>query len=221
LGTEEKGVKPEAAIPIELEPLAEEARKYKTPEEFKNAIQQISKREKKLTKSEEELRSKIVTTSRGTTPLLEAYSKRFGDFSKTYIDFYNQATGAKAAEEKGVKPEATIPKEPWQMTREEFIKNPPKEVEIFLVEGKPPLRGRIGSSPDFMGGKPDIGYRVANTITPFETAHRNLVKQAYREGKPVPPEILKELGLSTVTETKRRNSTRHEARGNSSIKIGN
>ena len=84
---------PEVTVPPSLSPLAEEARKYKTAEEFKNAIQRISKREGELTKAEEKLRSQIVTTAMGKSPLLEAYNKQFGDFNKTYIDFYNQVKG--------------------------------------------------------------------------------------------------------------------------------
>jgi len=39
--TAAKGVKPEAAIPIELEPLAEEARKHKSAEEFEGNIRRV------------------------------------------------------------------------------------------------------------------------------------------------------------------------------------
>ena len=76
------------------------------------------------------------------------------------------------------------------MTREEFIANPPEEVDIWLMENKPPHRGKIGAIPDFFGGPPTKGYRVANTVTPFETAHKNIVKYAFKEGKPVPPKVL-------------------------------
>lgn len=88
------------------------------------------------------------------------------------------------------KPIIPLRKEPWQMTRKEFFANPPEEVDIWLVEGKPPHRGKIGSSPDFFGGPPTRGYRVANTVTPFDTAHKNIVKHALEEGKPIPSEVL-------------------------------
>ncbi len=87
-------------------------------------------------------------------------------------------------------PKAGSRKEPWEMTKEEFIANPPEEVDIWLMENKPPHRGKIGAIPDFFGGPPTKGYRVANTVTPFEIAHKNIVKYAFKEGKPVPPKVL-------------------------------
>lgn len=74
-----------------LEPLAREARKYESAEEFYSAIRRISRRGGKLTKAEELLRSQIVTFVTGRLPILDKYYEQFGDFNKSYVDFFNQA----------------------------------------------------------------------------------------------------------------------------------
>jgi len=82
-----------------------------------------------------------------------------------------------------------LKKETWKMTKKEFINNPPDKATVWLVEGKP-LEGRLSWSASFAGEPSERGYRIANTVTPLEPAHKNIVKHAIEEGKPVPSEVL-------------------------------
>ena len=84
-------------------------------------------------------------------------------------------------------PSAEVPKEPYEMSKQEFINNPPPEADVYLSDfdtGKElgALKGKIGSITDWSGQTTE-GYRVANTIQSFEDVHKRLVKQAIDEDK--------------------------------------
>lgn len=98
-----EAIKPEKGIiPKELEPLAKEARKYKSAGEFEKGIRKIAtplaeglpRGIKDLTKEERALREQIVAPSiKETTPLLEAFGKFQGEKTteEALKDFYTQA----------------------------------------------------------------------------------------------------------------------------------
>ena len=72
--------------------------------------------------------------------------------------------------------EEAAPKEPWQMTRAEFL----------AAMAKEPGPIAKGLRPTTLAGAPIPGPTVAENVV----FHQQLVKQALKEGKPVPAEVL-------------------------------
>ena len=98
------------------------------------------------------------------------------DFSKGQTIEGEMAKTRKLFEEKG-KP---APKQPWQMTREEY-----KKLAQFQTTG-PDIRVHTP------GGKTTLSPNSRSIEVALDRSHKNDIQQALSEGKPVPPEVLKD-----------------------------
>ena len=150
------------AIPKELEPLAEEAKKYKSAEEWKKAIAE-----------EPRGRTLLGEAPLGPLSLKGSLVNQYG--FKTLASFYSQATQTKPstikvqAIPKEQKPTPVKPAErqPWEMTREEYLQQSyalfgrgnkesdqaverfhKQHVDLALAEDKPVSRNVLDDCPD-------------------------------------------------------------------------
>jgi len=106
---------------------------------------------------------------------------------------------AKKAKQAVSKPTVEVGKEPWEMTREEWNKvkrRLQREWKKALSEGdynKAAKLEELRTRHIYNVDVPSIWYKEAKGKTKFDLVdHKMVVEQALKEGKPIPPEVLKD-----------------------------
>jgi hypothetical protein len=115
------------------------------------------------------------------------------------------ATKPKVSPKPSVKPtvKTRVVKEPWEMTKKEFYPLPDKSAAVISKEGKiytgqthPEAYAKLEKAGDTLTEFPKSGYVIKGKF--FEDRvgagdfHKQVIKQALSENKPVPAEVLKD-----------------------------
>ena len=80
-----------------------------------------------------------------------------------------------------------VVKEPWQMTQKEYVTDLSETFEPIV------FGTQVGSKVRWRGtGEKAIAKQKADILRGAPEAHRYKVRQALKEGKSVPPEVLKD-----------------------------
>lgn len=201
-----------------LKSLKEEAKKHKSVKEFEEFIFSRSETKDPIT-GKFELNSKpfekeLSELSKQAKILVNKGLPRQEANNKVLTDFFNKANKVKPEVPKPEKPKAApkklgVAKEPWEMTRKEFeIKTRAQEgiQAAFKFKGEIIRTGTIhdynklpnkalGVDSKFLEtgfvGK-DGKFFTLKEAPIKRTRHKEIVKHAISEGKPVPEEVLKE-----------------------------